>query len=78
MVSIVNWPDINTLSNQLVEEKIISKETANGKRAYALTFTDNIHFTKYYCGPTYVPFEVCISMQRYWSSSLITITIDNR
>ena len=30
-VSIVNRPDINALLNQLVEEKIISKETANGK-----------------------------------------------
>ena len=61
-----------------MEEKIISKETANGKRAYELTFTDNIDFTKYHYGPTYVPFAACMSMQKYLSSSLITVTIDNR
>ena len=76
--SIVNRPNINALLNQLVEEKIISKETANGKRAYASTFTYNIDFTKYHCGATYVPFESYMSMQRYLSSSLITVTIDNR
>ena len=61
-----------------MEEKIISKETTNGKRAYASTFTDNIDFTKYHCGPTYVPFEACMSMQKDLSNSLITVTIDNR
>ena len=77
-VSIVNRPDINALLNQLVEEKIISKEIANGKRTFASKLTENIDFTKYHCGPTYVPFEACMSMQRDLRSSLITVTIDNR
>ena len=53
--AIINRPDINALLNQLVEERIISKVTANGKRNYAASPFDDFDFSKYYVGATYVP-----------------------
>ena len=77
--SLMNRPDINSLLNQLVEEKAISKVTANGKREYASSRYNGFDFSKYYAGATYVPFHVSMSMQRdILSNSLITVTIDDR
>ena len=60
VVSIVNQPDINTLLNQLVEEKNILKETANSKRVFTSTLIGKINFTKYHCRPGYFSFEAYI------------------
>ena len=63
-VSIVNRPDINSLLNQLVDERILSKEVATGKRNYATSSTAAVDFSKYYHGATFVPFESAMSMQK--------------
>ena len=47
-VAIVNRPDINSLLNQLVDERIMSKETAKGKRNFATSSTTSVDFYKYY------------------------------
>ena len=77
--TILNRPDINSLLNQLIEEKIISKTTANGKRSFASSKYSNFDFSKYYIGSTYVPFAAVISMQRDLSNcTIINVTIDER
>ena len=77
--AIINRPDINALLNQLIEEKTLSKFTANGKRAYASKLFFEFDFTKYYIGATYVPFEAAMSMQRELSNNaIVSIIIDQR
>ena len=63
-VAIMNRPDINSLLNQLVDERILSKEAATGKRKYASTSTSSVDFSKYYRGATYISFESAMSMQK--------------
>ena len=77
-VAIANRPDINSLLNQLVDERVISKETAEGKRKFATSSTTSVDFYKYYYGATYVPFESAMSMQKDLSNNMISVTIDNR
>ena len=77
--AIINRPDINALLNQLIEEKSLSKFTANGKRDYASTLFSEFNFTKYFIGATYVPFEAAMSMQRDLSNNaVVSIIIDQR
>ncbi len=77
-VAIVNRPDINSLLNQLVDERVMSKETAKGKRNFATSSTTSVDFYKYYYGATYVPFESAMSMHKDLSINMISVTIDNR
>ena len=60
----MNRPDINSLLNQLVDERILSKEAATGKRKYASTSISSVDFSKYYRGATYISFESAMSMQK--------------
>ena len=66
--SIVNRPDINSLLNELIREKCISKYTADEKRKAASNMYSDFDFEKYYNGGTYVPFECVMSMQKDISS----------
>lgn len=76
---ILQRADSNALLNQLVEEKIISKFTANGKRDFALTTYSDFNFSKYYHGATFVPFEVAMSMVRDLTNNYcVNVTVDNR
>ena len=79
-VSIVNRADINSLFNQLVEERVISKTMAIDKRDFAYKTYSDYNFNKYYQGATYVPFESAISMQQDLSNNAcisVTKMIDN-
>ena len=74
-VSIVNRADINSLLNQLVEERVISKTMAIGKRDFAYKTYSDYNFNKYYQGATYVPFKSAISMQQDLSNNaFISVT----
>ena len=50
-VSIVNRADINSLLNQLVEERVMSKSVAIGKRNFAYKTCSEYNFKKYYKVP---------------------------
>ena len=77
--SILNRPDINALLRQLVDEKIISKSVAVGKRDFATEKYSNYDFDKYCKGATYVPFDVALEMHKETTNnSLVTVTIDER
>ena len=75
---ICNRPDINSLLNQLVDEKVISKKTANDKRLHADAIYGDYDFEPYVNGATYVPIECALQMKRDTINSSISAVIDNR
>ena len=77
--SILNRPDINALLRQLVDENVISKSVAVGKRDFACETYSNYDFDKYCKGATYVPFDVALAMHKETTNNLlVTVTIDER
>ena len=76
--SILNRPDINSLLNQLVDEDVITKQTANDKKLHASELYDNFDFDPYVVGATYVPLECALQIKRDTIDSFISGTIDNR
>ena len=77
--SILNRPDKNALLRQLVDENVISKSVAVGKRDFACETYSNYDFDKYCKGATYVPFDVALAMHKETTNNLlVTVTIDER
>ena len=76
--AILNRPDINALLRQLVDENVISKSVAVGKREFARETYSNYDFDEYCRGATYVPFDVVLEMNNEATNSLIKVTIDQR
>ena len=76
--AILNRPDINALLRQLVDENVISKSVAVGKRDFARETYSNYDFDEYCRGATYVPFDVVLKMNKEATNSLIKVTIDQR
>ena len=75
---ILNRPDINSLLNQLVDERAISKHTAYDKRSYAKEVYNNFNFEPYITGATYVPLECALQMKHDVIDPSTTAVIDDR
>lgn len=76
--SIAHRPDINSLLNKLVEDKIITKCVAEGLRKDSERIMKNKNVSKYTKGATYVPLDVAMSLQKETLSLETTAILDNR
>jgi hypothetical protein len=74
--AIKNRPDVRGLLSQLVEEKVISRYTANMRMKEAEEVTRGIRFDKYWKGATYVPLQTCMSIQAELNPDKNTIDVE--